>query len=202
MCVYQCPSLTVPPNPNPTHPPRADDLPGENEVPASLAWEPARRPPAASGISCRAVQADVKLLQAVAMERRRRRFAEGGALALNRCKLSFRLNADGNPEAFNEYPIRDSNRTIEEYMLLANYLVAERLCEVRACVRFPLSFDLSHQSLPNISAPRTHPKLHTTPNQTRRWAPAPSSAATHPRPRAPPSSCSSWCGPRASRTLT
>lgn len=128
-----CPSLTVL-NPNP---PTSDYLSSENEseVPASLAWEPARRPPAASGISCRAVQADVKLLQAVAMERRRRRFAEGGALALNRCKLSFRLDADGNPEAFNEYPIRDSNRTIEEYMLLANYLVAERLCEVRASVR-------------------------------------------------------------------
>jgi hypothetical protein len=79
-------------------------------VPEALEWEPARRPPPASGISCQAVQADVKLLQSVAMARRKRRFAEGGALALNRCKLSFRLDADGNPAAFAEYPIRDSNR--------------------------------------------------------------------------------------------
>jgi len=173
-----------------------DDLPFDAAaadtaaIPEAL-WEVGRRPAAASGITCREVQASVKLLQAVAMARRRKRFGEGGALALNRCKLSFRLDSDGNPEGMAEYPIRDSNRcvravgrsvgrcawvclglvcvwlslllvplplplfplgrprllllismppfslttmaghsTVEEYMLLANYLVAERLCEV------------------------------------------------------------------------
>lgn len=182
-----------------------DDLPFDaaaadtTAIPEAL-WEVGRRPAAASGITCREVQASVKLLQAVAMARRRKRFGEGGALALNRCKLSFRLDSDGNPESMAEYPIRDSNRcvracgwpvgwsvrlgvlgfgvcvavalprpspspslsswssssfssdihaplfthhmppfslttmagysTVEEYMLLANYLVAERLCEV------------------------------------------------------------------------
>lgn len=43
-------------------------------------------------------------------------------LALNRCKLSFRLDGDGNPHSVQEYPIRDSNRTVEEYMLLVSAL--------------------------------------------------------------------------------
>lgn len=119
-CMQPCTAVLHTAQPTKPHPPipipipSTDDLPGENEndVPAALEWEPARRPPAASGISCRAVQADVKLLQSVAMARRVRRFAEGGALALNRCKLSFRLDADGNPAAFAEYPIRDSNRCV------------------------------------------------------------------------------------------
>ncbi|EWM19922.1 Ribonuclease II/R [Nannochloropsis gaditana] len=65
------------------------------------------------------------------MARRTRRFSEaGGALALNRGKLVFRLDSDGNPSLFAPYPLRDSNRVVEEYMLLANYLVAERLVEM------------------------------------------------------------------------
>ena len=73
------------------------------------------------------VAADVRLMHVVAMARRKLRF-ENGALALNGVKLSFQLGSDGRtPNLCAPYPIRDSNRLIEEYMLLANFLVAQRL---------------------------------------------------------------------------
>jgi DIS3-like exonuclease 2 len=63
----------------------------------------------------------------VAIARRKLRF-DSGALALHGIKLTFQLDSDGQtPLMAVPYPIRDSNRLIEEYMLLANYLVAQRL---------------------------------------------------------------------------
>merc|ERR1712238_335824 len=51
-----------------------------------------------------------------------------GALALNGIKLTFQMAEDGEtPALCAPYPIRDSNRLIEEYMLMADYLVAQRL---------------------------------------------------------------------------
>ena len=74
-----------------------------------------------------AVAADVRLMHTVAMARRKLRF-QNGALALNGVKLAFQLESDGQtPSICAPYPIRDSNRLIEEYMLLANFLVAQRL---------------------------------------------------------------------------
>ena len=67
-------------------------------------WEAARRP--TGGHSLAGVVADVKLMHAVAMARRRRRFrnsadasaeGSGGALALHKVKLCYRLDRDGNP---------------------------------------------------------------------------------------------------------
>lgn len=103
-------------------------------------WDPARRPiPSVSGQTCAGVQESMKLMHEVAMSRRRLRFSkDGGALALNRGKLSFKLDQDGNPAVFAPYPLRDTNRVVEEYMLLANYLVAQRLVETqgpRALIR-------------------------------------------------------------------
>jgi DIS3-like exonuclease 2 len=84
------------------------------------------------------VAADVRLMHRVAMARRRLRF-ENGALALNGIKLTFMMDADGQtPLLTAPYPIRDSNRLVEEYMLLANYLVAQKLimhAESRAVLR-------------------------------------------------------------------
>jgi len=66
-------------------------------------------------------------MHTVAMARRKLRF-QNGALALNGVKLTFQLENDGQtPALCAPYPIRDSNRLIEEYMLLANFLVAQRL---------------------------------------------------------------------------
>jgi len=88
-------------------------------------WEKSRQP--TGGHSIDEVAADVRLMHEVAMARRALRF-ENGALALNGIKLTFRLNQETTtPELCEPYPIKDSNRLVEEYMLLANYLVAERL---------------------------------------------------------------------------
>lgn len=88
-------------------------------------WPKSRRP--TGGHTIDQVAADVRLMHKVAMARRKLRFANG-ALALNGVKLSFKLESDGEtPALCAPYPIRDSNRLVEEYMLLANYLVAERL---------------------------------------------------------------------------
>lgn len=90
-------------------------------------WPTSRRPTAESNATVAQVVADVRLMHTVAMARRRLRF-ENGALALNAVKLTFQLDKDGQtPLLTAPYPIKDSNRVVEEYMLLANYLVAQRL---------------------------------------------------------------------------
>jgi DIS3-like exonuclease 2 len=88
-------------------------------------WPTSRQP--TGGHTIDDVASDVRLLHAVAMARRRLRFANG-ALALNGIKLAFQLEEDGvTPKLCAPYPIRESNQLIEEYMLIANYLVAQRL---------------------------------------------------------------------------
>jgi hypothetical protein len=62
------------------------------------------------------------------MRRRRLRFS-AGSLQLNRLKLCFRIDESNNPIDFFTYPLKDSNRMIEEYMLLANMFVARRIAE-------------------------------------------------------------------------
>ncbi|KAH9155463.1 hypothetical protein AeRB84_002560 [Aphanomyces euteiches] len=64
----------------------------------------------------------------IARARRSQRFASG-AVQLHRPKLSFELDEAGNPIAMKEYPIRESNHLVEEFMLLANYLVAQHLLQ-------------------------------------------------------------------------
>jgi DIS3-like exonuclease 2 len=88
-------------------------------------WPKSRQP--TGGHTIDEVAADVRLMHKVAMARRKLRFAHG-AVALHGAKLTFQLEEDGQtPSLCEPYPIRDSNRLIEEYMLLANYLVAQKL---------------------------------------------------------------------------
>ncbi|GKY90395.1 hypothetical protein MPSEU_000013500 [Mayamaea pseudoterrestris] len=88
-------------------------------------WPSSRRP--TDGHTVAQVAANVRLLHKVGMARRKLRF-DHGALALHGIKLSFTLDADGRtPLLAAPYPIRDSNRLVEEFMLLANFLVAQRL---------------------------------------------------------------------------
>mmetsp|Transcript_28620 Transcript_28620/g.52282 ORF Transcript_28620/g.52282 Transcript_28620/m.52282 type:complete len:1077 (-) Transcript_28620:756-3986(-) len=88
-------------------------------------WPKSRQP--TGGHTIDQVASDVRLMHKVAMARRALRF-ENGALVLNGVKLSFQLENDGcTPKKCAPYPIRDSNRLVEEYMLMANYLVAQRL---------------------------------------------------------------------------
>ena len=88
-------------------------------------WPKSRQPSGHHTIE--QVASDVRLMHSVAMARRRLRVGNG-ALVLNGVKLTFQLQADGEtPKLCEPYPIRDSNRLVEEYMLLANFLVAQRL---------------------------------------------------------------------------
>jgi DIS3-like exonuclease 2 len=97
---------------------------GESEMDDTL-WPKSRRP--TGGHTIDEVAADVRLMHKVAMARRKLRFSNG-ALALHGVKLTFQLDDDGEtPLRCAPYPIKDSNRLVEEYMLLANYLVAQRL---------------------------------------------------------------------------
>ncbi|KAJ2685115.1 hypothetical protein IWW39_004484 [Coemansia spiralis] len=57
---------------------------------------------------------------------RKRRF-DSGALSLSSVKLSFNLDSLGAPVSCQPYAIKDSNRLIEEFMLLANMSVAARI---------------------------------------------------------------------------
>lgn len=105
-------------------------------------WNFSRRPSkAVEGEDNRYVQnaweiaQDVCVMHRVAMSRRSRRL-ENGALVLNRPKLTFRLDENGNPSSTSCYIIRESNQLIEEYMLLANYLVAEKLLETVGAISF------------------------------------------------------------------
>ncbi|KAL3924224.1 MAG: hypothetical protein SGILL_001170 [Bacillariaceae sp.] len=97
---------------------------GENHVDEGL-WPSSRLP--TGGHTVDQVAADVRLMNDIAQARRRLRF-QNGAIALNAVKLTFKLESDGEtPLMCEPYPIRDSNKMIEEYMLMANYLVAQRL---------------------------------------------------------------------------
>jgi len=97
---------------------------GEKRVDEAF-WPKSRQP--TGGHTIDEVAGDVRLMHKVAMARRKLRF-DNGALALNGVKLAFQLEEDGEtPKLCAPYPIRDSNRLIEEFMLLANYLVAQRL---------------------------------------------------------------------------
>lgn len=97
-------------------------------VPAE-AWPVARRPRAGGSFTCEDVVRSVRLLEGIAAGRRPKRL-EAGSLVLMRTKLSFQLDPDTQlPRGFSQYPIHASNRMVEEFMLLANFLVAERLLE-------------------------------------------------------------------------
>ncbi len=74
------------------------------------------------------VKASILRLQALAVKLRAERFAQG-SVQLTKTKLAFKLNeATGQPDRCFAYPIRDSNRLVEEFMLLANRAVAAALC--------------------------------------------------------------------------
>lgn len=101
-------------------PPGVTDLSLLNQRYISPYWEKHRIP---TMHTCEKVMADVILMNEVAMNRRKLRLAHG-ALVLNSTKLTFHLDHNGNPDRIAPYIVRDSNRLVEEYMLLANYLVA------------------------------------------------------------------------------
>ena len=86
-------------------------------------WEERRRPIGQTAWEC---SRDVCLMNSIASSRRKIRL-NYGALVLNKPKLTFQLDENGNPGHVTTYTIRDSNKLVEEYMLLANYLVAQEM---------------------------------------------------------------------------
>ena len=105
------------PSANPCHPDAFLDTLSE-EI-----WEHSRHPIGQSAWEC---ARDVCLMHSIALKRRQTRLANG-ALVIQNEKLTFKLDENGNPSSVSNYAIHDSNRLIEEYMLLANYLVAQEL---------------------------------------------------------------------------
>lgn len=87
------------------------------------------------GVTPLQVCEDVRLLHRIGMARRKTRFATG-SLSLNETKLIYRLDKEGNPVDFFAYDIKDTNRLVEEFMLLANELVARKCAMI--CPDFSL----------------------------------------------------------------
>ncbi|KAI8922348.1 hypothetical protein DFJ77DRAFT_495624 [Powellomyces hirtus] len=77
------------------------------------------------------IKADTLRLYEFSRMMRTRRF-EGGALSMQNVKLWFGIDDFGNPISVGVYQIKDSNKLIEEFMLLANMAVAQKIAE-----RFP-----------------------------------------------------------------
>lgn len=84
-------------------------------------------PPVAPEHSSQDVHRAVLHLHAIAKELRRQRFADG-ALRLDQVKLAFTLDHEtGLPQGCHVYEYRDSNKLVEEFMLLANMAVAHKI---------------------------------------------------------------------------
>ena len=73
------------------------------------------------------ISKSVNLLNQIAVKLRKYRF-ESGALKIDKLKLQFVLDKEsGLPSGFSPYVYRDSNRLVEEFMLLANMAVAHKI---------------------------------------------------------------------------
>lgn len=74
------------------------------------------------------VVVDLRGLHQLSLKLRADRF-DSGALSINQPRLSYTLNDDGLPESCQIYALHDSNRLIEEFMLLANTSVARKISD-------------------------------------------------------------------------
>ncbi|KXN68223.1 RNB-domain-containing protein [Conidiobolus coronatus NRRL 28638] len=74
------------------------------------------------------IEQNIMHLFNLSQKMRKRRF-DSGAVQVNRFRLSINLDQDGFPESFYTYQGKESNKLIEEFMLLANMSVAEKIYE-------------------------------------------------------------------------
>ncbi|KAJ3162413.1 hypothetical protein HDU86_004893 [Geranomyces michiganensis] len=88
------------------------------------------------------IKADTLRLYEFSRMMRKRRFEEG-ALSMQNIKLSFGIDEYGNPISVGVYQIKDSNKLIEEFMLLANMAVAQKIA-----ARFPDAAMLRNHAAP------------------------------------------------------
>lgn len=82
-----------------------------------------------NGFSAKDLKKTVTVLQGIAVKLRERR-VQNGTLKIDQVKLAFSLDPKtGQPLDFWKYENKESHRLIEEFMLLANITVAERINE-------------------------------------------------------------------------
>ncbi|XP_068219818.1 uncharacterized protein Dis3l2 isoform X3 [Palaemon carinicauda] len=113
-------------------------------------WAEDEIPKITGGYTPRDISKVVNNLHAIAKHLRTKRFDEG-ALRLDQVKIAFCLDHEtGMPNGYYEYIIKDSNRLIEEFMLLANMAVAHKI----------------YNSYPNIAVLRRHPPPLEKPMET------------------------------------
>uniref|UniRef100_T1IJ75 DIS3-like exonuclease 2 n=1 Tax=Strigamia maritima TaxID=126957 RepID=T1IJ75_STRMM len=90
-------------------------------------WKSGEMPQVQGEFNIATIASKVGQLNQLALILRKQRF-DGGALCLNQVKLHFSLDSDsGLPSTFSVYEQKDSNRLIEEFMLLANMAVAHKI---------------------------------------------------------------------------
>ena len=108
-------------------------------------WNLNELPTIFDGATVEEISTQVKQLHKFAMRLRRNRF-ENGALRLDQVKVRFDLDQEtGLPNGYHVHKLRDANRIIEEFMLLANMAVAHHI----------------YDSFPEKALLRFHPKPHT-----------------------------------------
>ncbi|ESO85209.1 hypothetical protein LOTGIDRAFT_235866 [Lottia gigantea] len=90
-------------------------------------WKEEELPPISEGFTVEDIKSRTLILHKIAKCLRKYRFDQG-ALRLDQVKLQFSLDDEtGLPNGYTVYEQRDSNRLIEEYMLLANMAVAHKI---------------------------------------------------------------------------
>lgn len=95
------------------------------ENPTKNDWKESDFPDICNGYTISDISKIVNKLQKIALVLRNKRF-ENGALKIDQPKLSFQLDpVTGKPLKYSVYELKDSNRLIEDFMLLANQSVAE-----------------------------------------------------------------------------
>ncbi len=82
---------------------------------------------------------DVRVLDALAKKLRRRRF-DMGAIEFDRAEVRFNIDDDGKPTHVYFKEAKDSNKLVEEFMLLANKTVAEFVGLVKKGAKKPKTF--------------------------------------------------------------
>mmetsp|Transcript_34444 Transcript_34444/g.103878 ORF Transcript_34444/g.103878 Transcript_34444/m.103878 type:complete len:741 (+) Transcript_34444:3-2225(+) len=106
-----------------------------------LDWAAADHPPIHNGQDVDTVKGSILGLHKLARSLREKRF-RAGAIRLDKTKVSFRLNKEtGRPVGCSNYTQRDSNKLVEEFMLLANMAVARKI----------------HSHFPELAMLRRHP---------------------------------------------
>ncbi|KAK3842059.1 MAG: hypothetical protein J3R72DRAFT_468089 [Linnemannia gamsii] len=74
------------------------------------------------------VEENIKIFYKLSQILRKNRF-ENGSLSINSIRLSFETDEIQNPLGVSVYELKESNRLIEEFMLLANMSVAKQIAE-------------------------------------------------------------------------